>query len=60
MADIYILVNNFNTNVKVIKTDKNDTAHKINMGYTNLLHFPTCSCPSEPPSARTISLEIAE
>jgi hypothetical protein len=44
----------------VITTDKNYTAHKINMGYTNLFHFPTCFCPSEPSSGRTISLEITE
>jgi hypothetical protein len=55
MENIYLLVNkNYNTNVKVTGTDKNDTAHKINMGYTNLFHFPTCFCPSEPSSGRTI------
>jgi len=57
MENIYILVHkNFNTDVKIITTDKNDKAHKINMGYTNLFHFPTCSCPSEPPSGRTINI----
>jgi hypothetical protein len=60
MADIYILVNkNFNTNMKVIRTDKHDSTEN-KYGKHQFTPLSYMFLPSEPSSGRTISLEIAE